>query len=1201
MGRHALLLGTAVHHADRQLQPLPSVRQDLTQLKTLLDSSGGFDTVDDGLDLPAAHLRQAIEEFYGARRTGDLALLYYSGHGVLHDDQQSLFLAATDTVVGQPHTTAFDVDGTLRHLLNITKASQKVVLLDCCFSGAFTARHRFRGGVREEPRRAKRERGTVILTSSNHMKSSKAQDSNRPSVFTEVLLDGLRGAAAGTADDGWITTNDLSRYVLAEMARRRQHTPVESSEGVSEPIRLVAAPGSEAAARQTMVAVEPPTDDAPFDTDQWRRLVAYYINCMQRSTALQSFIDPQASDTYIPAPSGAEAVFTATAPVQLSGRASALATRARADGKELQYGYPVVAVRPSRQKPVRLAPLLVCDVTVGTDDVLHPMFPPRPSPALLDLFQLSEVEADELVLRIEQVFVPGNPEALAATVDLLMKTFGLTPVVDLDAATLSGTVRPAPLDRVQNAAVLYTVDAADSPQRQLVEDLQGMVKNPKLIERTALGALALRSAAVVPAPALTVTLSPVNEAQEEIIQAAMSQRMTVAQGPPGTGKSQLLTALLATATAAGQSVLIGSTSNQAVDSVVDRVIDLIGPGLILRTGNKEHRLQEPKHISDILAAYPPAEQLRELDERTPVHELRLLADEAGDLRRTLDERRLIERDLADLALERQAERAAVVPLPADDTALTQLVHLTDRALASRWFGWWYRWRLRRHGVADRDAIGSLAERAVIELRWRERRQRLAELPETDASWRRLVELVGTDRPAVSVGLLRAQIARRVAADVRLLQNRADEMAKPQSDSWAYFPDLLRVLPGWAVTALSARRLRRIPAMYDLVVIDEAAQCTVPAILPMLYRAKRALIIGDPRQLPPVVDLPEADDLAQQAKAGLGTGWLTTRRLGYARHSAYDAFAAASGATHLLDEHYRCHPDIVDVPNREVYQGRLTVLTNPARLTAWADPAVRWRDVAGTFNYGPTGSGRNDAEIVEVVAEVVQLRASYPDASIGVVTPLAAHQRGLAAALHSAGLDENLLCATIHRFQGSERDIMVVSPVGAHGIRDRTRDWLVHQTNLWNVAITRARSQLVVVGDRSWWSGQRGLLTALAAGPRPPVAASDATPGPADRLHLALRKAGLAVQRDVIVSGQTADLVVRRAGSEVALFIDDPAGDSDGRTLRKVLARLDIAADHTIVRRVPAWRCLADPEQVAAELSEHLDRLLGSTPAAPNDR
>ena len=541
MGRHALLLGTAICHADRQLQPLPSVRQDVGQFKALLDGNGEFDTVRAELDLPVAYLRQVVEEFYGARRTGDLALLYYSGHGVLHDDRESVFLAAVDTVVGQLHATALDTDGTLRHLLNITKASQKVVLLDCCFSGAFSARHRFRGGVREEPRRGRRERGTFVLTSSTHLKASKAQGPDRPSVFTEVILGGLRGAVEGTADDGWITTNDLSRYAMTEMARRRQHTPVESSEGVTEPIRLATTLGSvgvgrgggvmSRTARPATIAVATPADDAPFDADQWRRLVTYYITCMQRSTALQAFIDPQQSSTYVPAPAGAEAIFMATAPVQLHGRASALTARVRAEGKELQYGYPVVAVRPGKQKPVRLAPLLVCDVSVGTDDVLHAAFPPRPSPALVDLLQLSEVEADELVRRVEQVFVPGDSEALAATVDLLMKTFDLTPVVDLDPTALSGAVRSAPVDRVQNVAVLYAVDAADTPQRQLVDDLQGMIKNPKLVERTALGALAVRPSDVSTTPAVVVTLSSLNEAQEEIIQAAMSQPLTVAQGP----------------------------------------------------------------------------------------------------------------------------------------------------------------------------------------------------------------------------------------------------------------------------------------------------------------------------------------------------------------------------------------------------------------------------------------------------------------------------------------------------------------------------------------------------------------------------------------------------------------------------------------------------------------------------------------------
>ncbi|MEO3778174.1 AAA domain-containing protein [Micromonospora sp. B11E3] len=1190
MGRHALLLGTTTCHADRELQPLPSVRQDVAQLKALLDGAGEFDTVRPELDLPVAHLRQVVEEFYGARRRGDLALLYYSGHGVLHDDRQSLFLAATDTVCGQLHATAFDMDGMLRHLLNITSASQKVVLLDCCYSGAFTARHRFRGGVREEPRRARRERGTFTLASSDHMKASKAQGPDRPSVFTEVLLAGLSGAARGVSDDGWITTNDLSRYALTEMARRRQHGPLESSEGVTEPIRLVTVPGSPAAARQATVTMAPPADEAPFDADQWRRLITYYVNCMRRSTVLQSFIDPKATTTYVAAPAGAEGVFTSGAPVTLNGAAARLAERARTDGRELQYGYPVVAVRPHRQQSLRLAPLLVCDVTVGVDNVLHAAAP-RPAPALVDLFQLSEVEADELGQRVEQVFTPGDPDALVATVDVLMKTFGLNPVVELDTRQLVGTIRPGPRDGVQNAAMLYSVDTGDAPQRQLVDDLRAMVRNPQLIERTALGALAARPGEASPKPIVTVALSAANEAQEEIIQAAMSQRLTVAQGPPGTGKSQLVTALLATATAAGQSVLIGSTSNQAVDSVLGRVAELVGPGLLLRTGNKEHRQQEPKHLADILAAYPSTGRGALPDDRTPLHELRLLGDELGDLRAALDERRLLERDLAELAVERdEAREVGVPPLPSDEAALRRLVHLTDRALVSRWLGWWYRWRLRSYQIGDRKAVEALAGRAAIELRWRERRGRLAALPDADASWRRLVELVNAERPARSVELLRAQIAQRVAVGARLLQDRADEMAKPQPNTWLHFPELLRVLPGWAVTALSARRLRPSPAMYDLVVIDEAAQCAIPDVLPMLYRAKRALLIGDPRQLAPVVPLPEADDVAERSRAGLSGEWLGDRRLTYTGHSAYEAFAAAAGATYLLDEHYRCHPDIIAVPNRELYQGRLAVLTDPARLAAPAEPAVRWRDVSGQFSRGTSGSGGyNQVEIDAVVAEVTHLRAAHPDASIGVVTPLAAHQRRLAGALRAAALTDNLLCATIHKFQGSERDIMVVSPVGAYGIPDHTRGWLVHETNLWNVAITRARSQLVVVGDRSWWSGQRGLLAALALGREATDAAPETTAVPADRLHRALRDAGLAVRRDVAVAGRTADLMARRADVELAVVVDDPAGDSDGRGLRKVLAGLDIIGGATLVRRVPAWRCLAEPEQVAAEVTGALRR------------
>ncbi|MGK5678449.1 caspase, EACC1-associated type [Actinoplanes sp. URMC 104] len=1178
MGRHALLLGTATYHSDPLLHPLPGVHADVRELKAVLDSDGDFDTAEAHLDLSSAGMRRVVEEFFGARRTGDLAFFYYSGHGVLRDDdRQSLFLAANDTDTSAPHATAFDVDGILRDMLGRTKAAQRVVIFDCCFSGAFSARHRFSGGMRQEPRYFRRERGTFILQSSDHQKASKARGPDEPSVFTAVLLDGLRGAAQATADDGWITTSDLARYAMAEMARRRENRPVESSEGVTEPIRLVAG-ASDRVTRTVRTPPEP--DDAPFDAERWRRLLVYYADCLQRSAVLQFFIDPAQKDSYLAAPSGRELIFLGTQPTPLKERGRKLAAFAEAEGRSLQYGYPVVALRPDGRSQIRLAPLLVCDLTVGDDGTLHSE-PPHPSPVLVDHFQLSPVEADELRQAVAERLVPGDRGTLAEVTSLVATTFGLKPVTALDPGDLDSTVRTAPLNRVQNAALLFAAGGAESPERQLIEDLREIARMPGQIATTALGALAGGSGHQEPAQVLTVAAGPVNEAQEAIIRSAMSTALTVAQGPPGTGKSQLVTALLATATAAGQSVLIGSTNNQAVDEVVKRVDDMVGPGLLLRTGNKKYRQQEPQYLTDVIRKWPPpAPGEPAPDERPPREELRIVAQEIDRLRDELQQRRRIERDLADLAVERDPD---AFDLPTDDIALKKLVVRTDRALHSRWLGWWYRHRLRALGVVDSEAIATLGERAEIESRWRERQLRLGSLSEPEAVvWERLQRLQRTDRPQHSRDLLRAQVAARVARHADLLRDRADEMAKPEGKSWRHLPQLLSVLPGWAVTAMSARRLRPLPAMFDLVVIDEAAQCTVPAILPMLFRAKRALVIGDPRQLTPVVELSDEDDRAQQARAGVGNAWLEARRLTYSGYSAYEAFAAAAGSTSLLDEHYRCHPEIIDAPNQAIYQGRLTVLTDPRRLAATAERASRWVHVGGRYNRGSTGSGWNAAEVEAVAGEVRQLRESWPAASIGVVTPLAAQQRRLEQALRRSGLAGDVMCETIHKFQGSEKDIMVVSPVGAQGISDRTRGWLVNQTNLWNVAITRARSQLIVVGDRSWWSGQRGLLASLAVA-TPPATGAELGTRPSDRLVGGLRKAGLSVGWDTPLRGYPVDLTVRDGAKQLAVLIDDPAGDPDGRALRRILARLEILATTTEVRRIPAWRCFAEPDRVVAEL------------------
>lgn len=80
----------------------------------------------------------------------------------------------------------------------------------------------------------------------------------------------------------------------------------------------------------------------------------------------------------------------------------------------------------------------------------------------------------------------------------------------------------------------------------------------------------------------------------------------------------------------------------------------------------------------------------------------------------------------------------------------------------------------------------------------------------------------------------------------------------------------KFLPCWAVTSLSAKgRIPFAPAIYDLLIIDEASQCDIASILPLLYRVKRVVIIGDNKQLPHISSISKKQDINLLQKYNVG--------------------------------------------------------------------------------------------------------------------------------------------------------------------------------------------------------------------------------------------------------------------------------------------------------------------------------------------
>ncbi|MGH3428364.1 MAG: DEAD/DEAH box helicase, partial [Mycobacteriales bacterium] len=364
--------------------------------------------------------------------------------------------------------------------------------------------------------------------------------------------------------------------------------------------------------------------------------------------------------------------------------------------------------------------------------------------------------------------------------------------------------------------------------------------------------------------------------------------------------------------------------------------------------------------------------------------------------------------------------------------------------------------------------------------------------------------------------------------------------------------------------------------------------SIPQVLPVLFRAKRALIIGDPMQLDPVIKLKPAQEAEIRHEIGVSASWLEEHRIAYRRHSAFHAFETAARGSLLLDEHFRCHPAIATVSNEQFYGGKLTVLTDVAKLRRLPRPAILWADVSGDARRGRGGSWVNEAEADLVHRSVEYLLEQLPIGSnVGVVTPFKPQAELLRERWNG---DDRVRVGTVHTFQGAERDAMVFSLVVGKGMSSKARSWVSGESNLWNVAITRARAHLVVVGDRDLWLREGGVGHALVNAAE--ELSEDRSNGLDDLDHLLMRfneqlnaRSNTKVELLKTLDGYRADAVVLKDGRATAVLLDrgyDDVGPARHLRLQYERQRLLAGADGVCQAvRIPAWRLFDDPAYLVA--------------------
>lgn len=629
---------------------------------------------------------------------------------------------------------------------------------------------------------------------------------------------------------------------------------------------------------------------------------------------------------------------------------------------------------------------------------------------------------------------------------------------------------------------------------------------------------------------------PMNAEQRNAVAAALTRPITIITGPPGTGKSQVVTNLLVNAAWLGKRVLFASKNNKAVD-VVETRVNALGPRpILLRVGGHSYQQQLAEHVLALMSATTTQHEKDEFEEAKAAHERlrsehKQLAEDAGkviELRNDVDRREQLAEEARQLLTADIFAKAPDYDINALDRAvghLAQATELADREQAN--FLVRLLWPLFRNGKlnqlaeaarevedqlnaigqslpsepqADSDvvtyyaAVQSSADRVqklrtaaayLTSLRALQRSKPLEEIAKAETELLKRIarhsEMLWKLWLRLQPSKLSSEERKRLGKYTAILKMVAEAGADGQLSQTAYkqYAQMLRqishLLPCWAVTSLSARG--RIPLEannFDIVVFDEASQCDIASALPLLFRGKSVVIIGDQKQLSHISSLQRGQDQALLERFELMDDF---------PHWAYSHQSLFSlGATQVegedivsLIDHHRCHAHIINFSNEEFYEERLRVATKYDRLKSpnREEPGVRWIDIKGRVIRPGTGGAQNATEaraVLDVIRDLVLIKGYK--GSIGVVTPFRSQANAITQlvngdeTLAAALVQREFLADTVHKFQGDERDVIIFSPVVSTDTPHGAMAFLRSNGNLFNVAITRARAQLIVVGDLS---------------------------------------------------------------------------------------------------------------------------------------
>ena len=537
-----------------------------------------------------------------------------------------------------------------------------------------------------------------------------------------------------------------------------------------------------------------------------------------------------------------------------------------------------------------------------------------------------------------------------------------------------------------------------------------------------------------------------NKSQFEAVRNAMNSKISIIEGPPGTGKTQTILNIIANIVKNGQTVAVVSNNNAATDNVYEKLQKYQLDYLCARLGKRENK---EEFIENQTERYPKFESKleNEYSIQNEILELNQSITKIFDIQNNIAK---LKEELNEIKLQHQyfnkhhdnnmnVPKIRSIKRVTSKTIMNLKVEYEELQEMNLWFKIksqllygigkkeFYE-RKRKDIINCYNRLFFIVKEMELENAIKDNNNKLKQLGSNK------LEILIKD----SIKLLNENLRKRYDKNVERKIYDIKDLFNNSKEFNADYPIVFS-------TTYSIKKCLNKNYIFDYIIMDESSQVDLITGVLALSVARNAVIVGDLKQLPNVITTDNKNKIEEISKK-----YMIPSNYDYLQHSFLSSVSntVTDAPKKLLQEHYRCHPKIIQFCNKKFYGGNLIIMTEDK-----GENNILKAYISAKGNHARGHKNIRQIDIIE--KEIIpELTEKITIKDIGVISPYREQKKEL-----ETRFGTELKVDTIHKFQGREEEAIILTTV------DNEIGEFVDDPKMLNVAVTRAKRFLrVVVSD-----------------------------------------------------------------------------------------------------------------------------------------